>query len=234
MQSTLAERMRIALEGPPKRTQAALAKACGIKPPSVSAWLSGETKSVEGTNLVNAAAFLGVNPKWLGEGLGPMRTGEQTSSSRLAAAPQVEVEEAPTLRSRVAVPLVGEVKGGHDGYLEETQYPVGVGEGFILYPTSDPQAYALRVRGDSMHPRYRHGEFVVVEPSHEAQPGDDVVVRCHDGRKLLKEFGWQRQDEIQLRSINDGFEPMTLSLAEVASMHLVGGRARRGALQMHT
>lgn len=37
MQSTLAERLREALDGPSKLTSSALARACNIKPPSVSA-----------------------------------------------------------------------------------------------------------------------------------------------------------------------------------------------------
>lgn len=42
-----------------------MARHCGVKPPSVSAWLSGDTKTIEGSNLLKAAEFLGVRPKWL-------------------------------------------------------------------------------------------------------------------------------------------------------------------------
>lgn len=128
------------------------------------------------------------------------------------------------------LPVVGEVRGGSEGYLEELQYPVGHGEGVVEHPTADPNAYALRVRGDSMHPRYRAGEFVIVEPNIEAQPGDDVVVLCVNGRKLLKELNWKRDGEVQLLSINNGYDPLTLSLSEIMSIQLVAGRARRSAL----
>lgn len=73
---TLADRIRTALAGPPRRSQAALARHCGVKPPSVSAWLSGDTKTIEGSNLLKAAEFLGVRPKWLSDGVGPMRADE--------------------------------------------------------------------------------------------------------------------------------------------------------------
>lgn len=72
---TLQERLRHVMAGPPKVSQAALARACGIKPPSVNDWLSGKTKSIEGENLLNAAAFLKVLPLWLATGKGPMRDG---------------------------------------------------------------------------------------------------------------------------------------------------------------
>jgi transcriptional regulator with XRE-family HTH domain len=78
MQSTLSERVKLALAGPPKRSQVDLARACGIKPPSVNDWVTGKTKTIEGSNLLNAAAFLQVNPKWLAEGIGPMRPSQIT------------------------------------------------------------------------------------------------------------------------------------------------------------
>lgn len=58
------------MRGPPKVTGKALAKACDIRPPSVSDWLSGATKSMDGVNLIYAAEFLRVTPKWLATGLG--------------------------------------------------------------------------------------------------------------------------------------------------------------------
>lgn len=70
--STLQERIKKLLTGPPKISQAALARACGIKPPSVNDWVSGKTKSIEGENLLRAAAFLKVSPLWLATGRGAM------------------------------------------------------------------------------------------------------------------------------------------------------------------
>lgn len=61
------------MAGPPKVPGKDLADACGIKPPSVSDWLSGKTKSMDGHNLLAASEFLRVRPKWLAEGVGPMR-----------------------------------------------------------------------------------------------------------------------------------------------------------------
>lgn len=70
MQTTLAERLKSAMAGPPKITGLALAKACGVSQPSVSDWLNGSTKSIDGVNLIAAAEFLKVTPKWLATGLG--------------------------------------------------------------------------------------------------------------------------------------------------------------------
>lgn len=157
-------------------------------------------------------------PDWLAAGHGQTRSSDSELGDGLA------------LKRIARLPLVGEVKGGSDGYLEEMQYPVGHGEGTVEYPTADPNAYALRVRGDSMHPRYRAGEFVIVEPGIEPQEGDDVVVLCTNGSKMLKQLNWRRGDEVQLLSINNGYAPVTLQRSEIESIQLATGRARRSAL----
>lgn len=145
-----------------------------------------------------------------------------TAPGDIAPAPS-NVEDAPNLRRLKLVPVVGSVKAGDDGYLEELDYPVGHGEGVVEYWVSDGAAYALRVKGDSMHPRYRAGEFVVVTPGIEAQPGRDVVVILTGGKKLLKQLNWIRCGEIQLLSINNGYAPMTIDLFEVEKIHRVAG-----------
>jgi transcriptional regulator with XRE-family HTH domain len=85
MTKTLAERLKQAMAGPPRITQAALAKACGVSPPSVSDWCRGVTKSIEGVYLVRAASFLKVRPRWLSEGVGPREIETPYQSMHMAA-----------------------------------------------------------------------------------------------------------------------------------------------------
>lgn len=205
---TLAQRLRLSRK---ERglTQAQLAEAAGVAQSDISKLERGEAQKT--ANLVRLAKALGVNPAWLDTGDGP--TAPEPSN----------VAPAPALGRSRLVPVVGHVKAGPDGYLEEMQYPVGHGEGCVEYWTKDESAYALRIKGDSMHPRYRAREFIVVTPSIEAQQGNDVVVRLRDGRKLLKMLNWQRADELQLLSVNDGYAPMTLDVTDVESIHRVGG-----------
>lgn len=54
----------------PRGWQANLARYCKVKPPSVAGWLSEKSKSLEGENLLSAAAFFNVNPHWLATGSG--------------------------------------------------------------------------------------------------------------------------------------------------------------------
>lgn len=75
---TLAERLRHAMEVlPPKKIKGVdLARAVGVKPPSVSDWLSGKSKTMEGENLLRAAKYLNVNPVWLATGKGDINSND--------------------------------------------------------------------------------------------------------------------------------------------------------------
>lgn len=138
-------------------------------------------------------------------------------------------EAAPTLRPFRNVPIVGLAQGGDNGYFTELEYPVGQGDGDITYPAKDENSYALRVRGDSMRPRIKNGEFIIVEPNHQPQPGDDVVVCLEDGRKMVKELLYIRDGDITLGSINNGHGNITVALSSVEKMHYVAAIVPRGA-----
>jgi len=58
------------MRGPPPVSAADLARACKVKPPSVSDWLSGKSKSMEASNLLTAAKLCKVSANWLCFGVG--------------------------------------------------------------------------------------------------------------------------------------------------------------------
>ena len=72
MATTLQERLELAFARNPSLSKADLARACGVRPPSVSDWFNGRTKRLTGMNLINAANYLGVTESWLATGRGGM------------------------------------------------------------------------------------------------------------------------------------------------------------------
>lgn len=139
--------------------------------------------------------------------------------SALRPAMGVEEERAAYITARI--PVVGTAQLGDEGYHLEYQYPVGQGDGFVAYPSRDTNAYALRVKGDSMRPRIKPGEFVLVEPNTPPQPGEEVLVRTRDGRVMVKVLDFVRGGVIQLSSINENHRPITLEEADVELLHSV-------------
>lgn len=68
--STLKQRLEELSADKGRGWMASLARHCKVKPPSVSDWVSGKTKSLEGDNLILVASFFGVTPEWMASGKG--------------------------------------------------------------------------------------------------------------------------------------------------------------------
>lgn len=89
----LKDRLAEAMTGPPKVTQAALARACKVAQPSVNDWLSGKSKTIRGAALLAAARHLRVSPDWLATGKGSRNL--NTSDFSRSHGPEVVGESHP-------------------------------------------------------------------------------------------------------------------------------------------
>lgn len=86
------------------------------------------------------------------------------------------------------------------------------------YDVRDQRAYGVRVRGDSMVPRYRPGEVLVVSPHTPVEDGDEVYVALLSGERLLKiarksPGGWILESE------NRAYPARFVKKGEVGTMH---------------
>lgn len=112
-------------------------------------------------------------------------------------------EEAGTMSKTMRrVPIVGTARMGDDGFYEEISFAPGAGDGHIDMATTDPNAYGLRVRGDSMSPAIRDGWYVLVEPNGRPNVGEYVLLKLKDGQRMVKELLFQRTQSIEIMSVN--------------------------------
>lgn len=121
------------------------------------------------------------------------------------------------------VPVVGNAQLGNEGYFEALDFPPGHGDGYLNIHSDDPDAYGLKVTGDSMIPRIKNGEFVLIEPNKNYYSGDEVMVRTSSGRTMIKEFIYLRDGMYRLDSVNAEHAPIHIAESEVMEIHLVGG-----------
>ena len=189
-----------------------LARAAGVSPSTVSDWLSGTTKTMEGDNLIKVANFFGVMPADLIE---------MDLAADGVAEPAPRYGSTPMRFERV--PVAGAARLGDDGFYDTMQDDLGGGGGFVLFPTRDRNAYALRIQGDSMRPRFKPGEYVVIDTTRAAEPGQEVVVKTIDGRMMVKVFDWRRLGLVQLSNVNEAHRPITLDESSIILMHRVVG-----------
>ena len=94
-------------------------------------------------------------------------------------------------------------------------------EGWVQIYSDDKDAYALKVKGDSMWPRIQSGEYVVVEPNTVVRSGDEVFVRTVEGKNMVKILNKTRDGSYQFTSVNNTHPPITVDPREVEKMHYV-------------
>lgn len=186
-----------------------LARITKIHQPTLHRLLAGEVKDPKYANLKQLADYFGVTVSDIVE----------KDMSNMPKVDIVSFKWAP-------VPIVGNAQLGDGGFWTDMEYPVGTGDGFIPWPTTDKDAYALKCKGDSMMPRIKNGEYVVIEPNHGYIPGDEVLVVTSDSKVMVKTYLYTRSGVVTLVSINEKHPPINIPENEISTIHYVAGIAK--------
>ncbi|WP_322069936.1 helix-turn-helix domain-containing protein [Paraburkholderia bannensis] len=198
----------------------------------VEAWLQDGSASVE--DAVSIQNEYGYSVAWILAGIGEKKVSPQQPEEQ-SATPESDAREiAPFSREYRPQPVgkwrrlavLGMAQLGDNGYWADIEFAVGHGNGSVDWPTSDPDAYALKCEGESMLPRIRPGEYVIIEPNHPVQPGDEVVIKSLDGRVMIKELLFTGNGRYHLASVNASHGRISIPVNEVERMEYVGGIAK--------
>lgn len=163
-ESTLTARLASLLNKEAGKTQAALARHCGVSTSAVNQWIkSGKIR--EG-NLRQAAEFFGVSQKWLqtgeGERLSHIRSysPEDAVPEGVVAIPEYKLEFSAGLGSEPTWELV------HDS--EDVWYRESFFQKRHVLPSHCKRA---RVCGNSMEPQLEDGDTILFEEFPDSRPG---------------------------------------------------------------
>ena len=98
------------------------------------------------------------------------------------------------------IPLHNRVPAGDPKEYTDGDYPAGDAEEFVPCPEdlTDKTAFALRVEGNSMEPRFKEGDIVIVSPYSELKGGAPVVYRLKNGDCAVKNYHQGGNGEIIL------------------------------------
>lgn len=133
----------------------------------------------------------------------------------------VEMREITTLPAHAvarAIPLIGLVQAGRNGFFDDGGFPVGSGWDEVRFPdaqAADEHSYALEVQGDSMLPLYRDGDILVVNPTAQLRKGDRVVVRTRNGEVMAKELARKTGQRVELQSLNPAHGPLIVPVQDI-------------------
>jgi SOS-response transcriptional repressor LexA len=94
-----------------------------------------------------------------------------------------------------AVPVINRVSAGYPNDFTDLAYPPRVASEFVACPgLADKEAFAARVTGDSMLPKYREGDIIIFSPAAATRDGDDCFVRFEDGQTTFKRVFFETDD----------------------------------------
>lgn len=137
------------------------------------------------------------------------------------------VDHAATNIERIptnAVPIINRVSAGYPRDFTDLSYPRGIADSYVSCPDlPDPDAFAARVFGDSMTPKYREGDIVIFSPAASCKNGDDCFVRFDDAQTTFKRIFFESADDnaemIRLQPRNEKYRPRTLPREQITGLY---------------
>jgi len=204
VKSTIGDRVREARENK-ELDQATLADKIGVVTRTLQRWEKGD-QIPDGISITKIAKATNVQPTWLLTGEGEMYPTSPARPENVYPLPM-----ANRKRTRlVELPLISAVPAGKVATMFHPDY---VEDSVAVDDVKDPQAFALRVKGNSMAPRIEDGDIIVVSPKLEGKSGDICVVRVND-EDTVKRVKID-SEYIQLIPLNPEYEPMVVRKRDV-------------------
>lgn len=150
------------------------------------------------------------------------RKADATGLDTLLAESQLDIEQGGrVLVSGRPVPVINKVSAGYPTDFDDLDYPVGVADDYVRCPDlHDQNAFAVRVIGDSMEPRFREGDIVVFSPAAEVHNGDDCFVRFTMPHETsFKRVFFEPDNKIRLQPRNENYTPMIIDGKRINGMY---------------
>ncbi|MCX8026529.1 MAG: S24 family peptidase [Thermodesulfovibrionales bacterium] len=86
--------------------------------------------------------------------------------------------------------------------------------------TKDPDAFALRVEGDSMIPEYQDGDIIIVSPNTQVFSGNDAVV-MYNNEVTLKRIKWDNE-HVSIIPLNEKYPILVLRGEQARQLKIIG------------
>ncbi len=123
------------------------------------------------------------------------------------------------------IPVVNKVAAGYPREFTDLGFPARVADEYVSAPdVRDPEAFAARVVGDSMSPRYVEGDIVVFSPERDTPEGSDCFVRLErDDETTFKRVFFEQdvrgREMIRLQPLNPEYPPRSVAREDVSGMY---------------
>jgi len=132
------------------------------------------------------------------------------ADARLAESNLQTDSEKRFVSEKRLVPVINRVAAGYPVDFNDLDYPVGIADDYVTCPDlSDPHAFAVRVVGDSMEPKFAEGDIVIFSPAAEVSNGDDCFVRFEMPHETtFKRVFFETDNNVRLQPRNENYSPI--------------------------
>lgn len=199
------------------KSQAGLAKYCKVKPPSVSKWLNGSTKTLQGQNLLRAAEYLECDPDWLASGngswgLAPIN--DEQADENKAAPYTVKMLDNDFLKNFIINTSDINPHISHIEYTED-QYR-------RIFAAKEPDSLRItNMKVDNMSGTLEPGDLVFIDISINKYDGDGVYLFIFGNHIHLKRLQMVGSNLLVI-SDNRQYKSWEISPKDKASLVVVG------------
>jgi SOS-response transcriptional repressor LexA len=173
--SELKDRLRVARVDA-RLTQAQLADKIGVSQTAINKIEIGAT--LKPRNLLEIASALNVDPTWLSRGEKRIILNEKNHIGGLNRRSSVIIKNTSSDKiEHLMMPVISWVQAGT--WCESVLFSTIEDEFTEWYPCPEkhsPQAFALKVRGESMYPDFIDGDIIYVDPEVKAENGSCVII----------------------------------------------------------
>lgn len=225
-----------------KMSQKDLSENLGVSTQTITDWKKGKSKSYM-QKLPLIASVLHVNLYWLLDGIGDkaesnnrddvafdhlMRTAYHSKFIKFDGNPVSFADEsgqnavAKASPGAIRISVLGTIPAGIpveavEDVLDWEEIPESWGSGGREY-------FGLRVKGDSMYPRYLEGDTVILRKQPTCDSGNDCAVLVNGDEATLKQVILRQDGSVELRPVNPAYPPRVYSPAEVERLpvHILG------------
>lgn len=173
-----------------RMTQSDVAKIVGIGQSGYSFWESGRSK-IDDAGLRKLAALYNVSVDYL--------LGTDTNQTKAS----------------VKIPVLGDVAAG---------IPIEAIENIVDYEEIDAalastgEFFGLRIKGDSMEPRIREGDVVIVRKQSDADTGDTAVVLVNGDSATVKRIKKEPDGDLWLIPNNPAYDTKHYTPDEIRAL----------------
>ncbi|HZK79673.1 MAG TPA: S24 family peptidase, partial [Humisphaera sp.] len=130
------------------------------------------------------------------------------------------------------VPVINRAIDGYPSGFSDLRSLPKAPEEFVSCPDiDDAGAFAARVHGDSMTPKYQEGDIVIFSPALPPRDGDDCFIRFADGKTTFKRLFFESNDaghpHLRLQPRNERHRAQILPSEQVSGLYKAVYRYQR-------